>query len=448
MEAWQSLHVNINVDNDFDYEPEGAASSMSSDFSSSGSLTSSSTSPYSSRRHSKCSENWTTQYPSRASTSISTSPTTPVDAHFFSLSSFRNASHAFVGPSELHWTASQKPYANQRRMDDGWSTMAEVSDEWSNRMELDDLSAFQHGQVILDAMNAHLPEQQSFPGMSGLPDVPEPADHVYCPPCPMFGSPFASPAPGCRFGGASGSGSQTMTVSPSQTLVNHPLTPQSTLATAFQTPVKVETPDWRYQFQERSSPMPSSTTALSDIHTIPSPTFLTPDFEEELEVNDVGARVRKGRAVKTTPKGPYVCDDIDGDGRQCSRRFRRREHLTRHCKTHTLDLTDPCPVCGIRLKGGRTDNLYSHIRKTHLEPTMSGRNSRDRAYTVDGVPIAVDGKPVMVPVTLEWLKEQGFDIEGTQKKKVKKEQAYETQKQVRAYSTSRRRVDLESKYDT
>ena len=70
------------------------------------------------------------------------------------------------------------------------------------------------------------------------------------------------------------------------------------------------------------------------------------------------------------------CRFIDKNGERCTKSFARNEHLTRHEKTHTNEVTEPCPVCGTVLKGNRTDNLKTHIWKTHVNPSPSGRNPR------------------------------------------------------------------------
>ncbi|OZJ01729.1 hypothetical protein BZG36_05447 [Bifiguratus adelaidae] len=54
----------------------------------------------------------------------------------------------------------------------------------------------------------------------------------------------------------------------------------------------------------------------------------------------------------------------------CSRVFKRLEHLRRHLRTHTLERPYPCPMCNKRFS--RSDNLAQH-KKTHERKRNSGR---------------------------------------------------------------------------
>lgn len=449
MEAWQTLSININMSNDFECRPEGPASSISSDFSSSGSLTSSSTSPYSSRRPSRCSGSWISRYPPEPSSMISTSPTTPVGTDTFSLTSFPDTSQPPFNGSGLHW---YKPMASHT-IDDRWSTIVGPGDEWSNVVESDEMKAFRHSQVLMDVMNANpsiappdISAYHSFPGMSGLPDVSELASDAYHPPYQMFDTPCANPDPDSRFYSISDSDQQSMTISPSQTLVNRPFTPPPTLATAFQTPIKMEQSQWQAQFHEQSSPMNSPTNAVFDLLSVPHSASATSnlEFKQEREKKGTHAlpyRVSKGTTGETifhSSKGQTyhidhvangnaktnVCHLLNDEGQPCKKGFQRREHLTRHLRTHKVDLTDPCPVCGKQLMGGRKDNLKAHIEKCHLQNAISGRRKRTRT-------VVVNGEEKEVRVTIEWLKQIGYDIEGTVKKKVKKGKWHETQRRAR-----------------
>ena len=124
------------------------------------------------------------------------------------------------------------------------------------------------------------------------------------------------------------------------------------------------------------------------------------------------------------------CRFIDKNGERCTKSFARNEHLTRHEKTHTNEVTEPCPVCGTVLKGNRTDNLKTHIWKTHVNPSPSGRNPR---HWLDEKRKETDAR-----VTEEslWCK-VGLDLRAHSKKKNIRINPSGTRERMMAYGLSR-----------
>lgn len=117
----------------------------------------------------------------------------------------------------------------------------------------------------------------------------------------------------------------------------------------------------------KASPTPSEASADRPLPSIesPSPAASPLSVTSEGTSNACGdSRAhgqqisRRGRKQSLTedPSKTFVCTD-------CSRRFRRQEHLKRHYRSlHTSDKPFPCPDCGKRFS--RSDNLAQHQR-TH-----------------------------------------------------------------------------------
>ncbi|MCJ1291963.1 hypothetical protein MMC34_003513 [Xylographa carneopallida] len=447
MSAWHNLSINVNLSNDFEDQSEGLTSSTSSSFaSSSASFTSATTSPASSRRPSRCSESWLPQYHSGPSSMASTAPATPNSATSFTMAAFGNDANApTVGPA-MEWSPQDGSQLPSGVDDDTWSTIAK-SDSIQKSQYLDWSTVY--SQLDHTALSSDVFRQ--FPHWSGLPDLPTFPNE----------SPFLS---NLDFDPLKATGSQDdtfwipnnpyqqpLTIVPSQTLVHRPKTPLPMLAEAFQTPVKIERHEWQGQNHEFSSPLPSPVKTGSNSGSLspscPSLTTVTKrrvksgtrgitydfirnksgkKFYQRLGASDTNGQPGEilpiDHIAEEKPK-KNTCGFRDSStGFVCTQSFKRGEHLTRHRKIHTRKPTMPCPVCvtwekftrtsPTRISAGRDDNLVTHIKKTHMTESSSGRNPRGRADPITGEKIVI---------TNEWLKSHGIDMDRPVKKQIKQE---------------------------
>ena len=447
MSTWQNLSININLSNDFEDQSDGLTSSTSSSFaSSSASFASSTTSPASSRRPSRCSESWLPQYHSEPSSMASTGPATPNSTTSFAMATFANDSNAPIVGSAMEWAIQDASQLSRGLDDDAWSTTAQ-SDSVHKAQYLLDWNAV-YSQLDHTALGADVSRQ--FPQWSGLPDLPTFPDESHFVQNPDFNPSRATMSQNEIFWRQESPYQQPLTIVPSQTLVHRPKTPLPMLAEAFQTPIKAERHEWQSQNHDFSSPLPSP------IKTVSNPGYLSRSYPSVATVTKrrvksgsrgitydfiknksgkkfyqrLGAADTNGQSGEILPidhiaeekPTKNTCGYRQSNGNICKASFKRGEHLTRHRKIHTGQPTPPCPVCITwepftrilprRMEAGREDNLVTHIRRTHMIESSSGRNPRGRADPITGEKIEI---------TNEWLKSQGIDMDRPVKKQVKQE---------------------------
>ena len=439
MATWHNLSININASNDFDDQSDGPTHGTSSNFTS-GSFTSSSTSPVSSRRPSRCSEPWLLQYHSGPSSMASTGPATPLSTSSFSMATFTNDTHIPMATSAMEWAFQDGSHLAQRIDDDAWSTIAQP-DSLQKSHYLDWNAVYsQLGHNAFDPdVSRHFSQWSGLSGLSALPKENEfLPEHEFDPLA-------ANTAQGDDFWTPNSSYQQPLTIVPSHTLVNRPKTPLPVLAEGFQTPIKLERDEWQGQHREFSSPILSPTKTVFNSRSIssscPSASTVTKrrvksgsrritydfiknksgkKFYQRLGTGDVNGQpgeVLPIDHIAEEKPSKNVCGFRENSGIRCTRSFKRGEHLTRHRKIHDKKPTIPCPVCTswgkiTRISADRMDNLTTHVVKTHMTESSSGRNNRGRKDSMTGQ---------KVDITPEWLKSHGIDIEGSSKRRLKQE---------------------------
>lgn len=156
---------------------------------------------------------------------------------------------------------------------------------------------------------------------------------------------------------------------------NFPLSPtSSTTLTSPSSPVGSPTNDYTgpFTFLERNVPVQQRRSLPMDFYPSrnetgePTSTLHNGNNHEafkaparpSLPTAPRSQRYASDPAEAFDPSKPHVCTHPSG----CNRRFKRREHLRRHSRTHTDEKPFVCPTC---LKSfSRSDNLNQHAR-TH-----------------------------------------------------------------------------------
>ncbi|KAK5166674.1 uncharacterized protein LTR77_008218 [Saxophila tyrrhenica] len=73
-------------------------------------------------------------------------------------------------------------------------------------------------------------------------------------------------------------------------------------------------------------------------------------------------------------KKPHHCQHVDSDGKRCTGKFERSEHLKRHMGKHSDERKYPCPLPRCHKAIQRPDNATDHF-KTHLRPKGKGKRN-------------------------------------------------------------------------
>ncbi|MCJ1377812.1 hypothetical protein MMC17_000908 [Xylographa soralifera] len=446
MSTWHNLSININLSNDFEDQSDGLTSSTSSNFaSSSASFASSTTSPASSRRPSRCTEPWLPQYHSGPSSMASAGPATPNSTTSFTMATFANDANAPIAGSAMEWALQDGSQLPRGVDDDAWSPTSQ-SDSVQKAQYLDwntVYSQLDHTALGSDGF-------RQFPQWSGLPDLPTFPNESHFLSNPDFDTLRATMSLNDSFWTQNSPYQQPLTIVPSQTLVHRPKTPLPMLAEAFQTPVKVKRHEWQGQNQGFSSSSQSPIKTVSDLGSLsrscPSVATVTKrrvksgsrGITYDFIKNKAGKKFYQRLGAGDTNSQPgeilpidhiaeekpskNTCGFRDSSGYICKASFKRGEHLTRHRKIHVGTPTMACPVCiswekfkrisAKRISAGRDDNLITHIRKTHMTESSSGRNPRGRADPITGL---------KVDITNEWLKSYGIDMDRPGKQQIKQD---------------------------
>ncbi|MCJ1393334.1 hypothetical protein MMC18_006206 [Xylographa bjoerkii] len=370
----------------------------------------------------------------------STRPATPISTTPSLMATFANDANIPMATSAMEWVLQDRSHLPRRLDDDAWSTIAQ-SDSLQKSQYLDWNTVY--SQLGNTALGPNVSSQ--FSQWSGLPDIPTFQDERQFLPSPEFDPLRASTSQDDGFWTQNSSFQQPLTIVPSQMLVNRPKTPLPILAEPFQTPIKVERHEWQGEGYDAASPFPSPIKPVSNsgslLRSCPSVATVTKrrvksgsrgityDFIKNKSgkkfYQRLGAADTDGQPGEILPidhiaeekPSKNTCGFRESSGHICKASFKRGEHLTRHRKIHLGTATVPCPVCTTwgkvtRLSADRTDNLITHIRKTHMTESPSGRNKRGRADKDTGF---------RVDITAGWLKSHGIDIDRPGKKPIKHE---------------------------
>jgi uncharacterized Zn-finger protein len=86
-----------------------------------------------------------------------------------------------------------------------------------------------------------------------------------------------------------------------------------------------------------------------------------PKTTRQPEIMKTNTGIGPGTGVRRPAKKTFACPEPN-----CGMEFRRKDHLSRHLKTHTGEREFPCELCGISFS--RADGLAQHERtRKHLD---------------------------------------------------------------------------------
>ena len=392
----QNLSIVINSSANFEQEPDSLSTSMSSSFMSSGCATPASTASYLSRRPSRGCETSYLQYMSGPPSISDPSPTTPVDMNSFSIDP------SSVEPGRIALASFYEDYSMSHGLIENDVPVTSPAD-----------SALKPSQGYWDAIgyaSTYVGDanEMCVVGMGNLfhnlpaqAMISQPAEENQWPSEPLYDACVQTVNQGTRRWVSMSSQQHAQTIVPSQTLVEQPTTPL----------IKPEPLDLQNESSELSNSMPGidmqtyHSVLLSSTRPVLSPPskarakkastastartsksspgivklsgfqyFTSRKTGRALPYNKIAERRRVLDNVEK-PNG-YACEYRKVDGQICDKSFKRKEHLTRHVKTHTGEQTRQCPFCPKKIQAARDDNLKTHIEKTHIKDSPSGRNER------------------------------------------------------------------------
>ncbi|MCJ1251968.1 hypothetical protein MMC30_009206 [Trapelia coarctata] len=392
----QNLSIVINSSTNFEQEVDSLTTSMSSSFSSSGCVTPASTSSYMSRRPSRDSEGAFLHYMSGTPSLNSASPTTPVDMNSFSVDP------SSVDPGRFALASFFEDYPMSHGIIDHDVPVLSLADPALKPPQAYWDTLGYASAYVMDAnemCNAGMGNLfQSLPAQTM---ISQPAEENQWSLEPVYDTCVQSINQGTRRWVSMNSQQHAQTIVPSQTLVEQPTTPlikpeplelqseASELSNSMQG-LDLQT----YQSALISSTLPAlspssklrakktpSTSAGRTSKSSPGIVklagfqyFTSRRSGRALPYNKIAER-RRVLDNAEKPNG-YPCGLRKADGEICDKSFKRKEHLTRHTKTHTGEQTRKCPFCEKKIQAAREDNMKTHIEKTHIKESPSGRNSR------------------------------------------------------------------------
>jgi len=395
-QTMQNLSLVINSSTNFEQEIDGLTTSMSSSFSSSGCVTPASTASYMSHRPSGDSEASYLQYMSGSPSINDASPTTPVDMNNFSIDP------SSIEPGRFALASYFEDYSMAHGMIDNDVPVLSLPD-----------SALKPPQGYWDTLGYAStyvmdPNEMCNAGVGNLfhslqaqTMISEPTEENQWPSEPVYNACAQSINQGTRRWVSMDSRQDEQTIVPSQTLVEQPTAPL----------IKPEPLDLQKETSELSSSMQGldMQTYHSTLMSSSLPPLSPPSKARAKKVPSMSAgrtsksspgivklsgfqyftsrrsgrplpynKIAERRRVLHNAEKPngYACGFRKADGQQCDKSFKRKEHLTRHIKTHTGEETRQCPFCPKRIQAAREDNLKTHIEKTHIKESPSGRNER------------------------------------------------------------------------
>lgn len=394
-QTMRNLSIIINASANFEPEPDSLTTSMSSSFASSGCVTPTSSASYMSRRPSRGSDCSFPQYMSGQSSINSASPTTPVAMNSFSMDPSSFEPGRFVPGSFF------EDIALAHGIGDSDVPMLSLAESAPKPPQGYWEALSYTGQYVMDANEMYNPGMSNLlQGYSAQTMVSQPAEESLWSSGPMYetcSQPINQSS--CRWGSMN-SQQHAQTIVPSQTLVEQPTTPL----------IKPEPFDLQQEVSELPNPMEDldmstyrPTLIPSSLPTLPpapkarakrspfTPTsrtakgspgivklssfkFFTNRSGRALPYSNIAER-RRVVDNREAPNG-HMCDQKKANGEMCDKSFKRKEHLTRHKKTHTGEKTRKCPFCARRIQAAREDNMKTHIEKTHIKESPSGRNER------------------------------------------------------------------------
>lgn len=363
----QNLSLAMDNSTHFEDDIDGLATSISSSFTSAGCVTPATITSYISCRPPGASPSSFLQYMSGPSSDNSGSPTTPVGMSSFNLEA------SIYDPARLGLANIFEDFPMTHGLVDNDIPSLSLADTTPKPETSWDALGYAGGYMIgvpnmyTDSMSDTIPVQPMIPQ--------QPRENQWCSEAVYNTCP--QPTSGACLMGSLGLQQPEQTIVPSQTLVEQPSTPF----------IKTEPLDLRLPTLpppldavakkvrtastgrvRKFSKCPSGIARISGYHT-------SRKSGRVLPYSDVAERRRVVDDLEV-PRDMHACDRAKADGTKCGKLFKRKEHLTRHKKTHDGKNTDKCFFCDREIKAEREDNMKTHVEKTHIKETPSGRNKR------------------------------------------------------------------------